>query len=157
MSREKLSLWPIFFVFFPKIYDMMIGDNLKKAFGKEGLIVKEVAKKAGISKGTIDNWLNKSKEPRINALYAVCKAINITMEQAVDGEAGLEYIRNLLRQDGLFWEPPPRLDGIMAILKDLDDEELAVATGAMRGAIQAMKEAKRGNKKGSTGTEDTTT
>jgi hypothetical protein len=35
----------------------------------------------------------------------------------------------------------------MAFLTSLNEEELAVATGAMRGAIQAMEEAKRGGGK----------
>jgi transcriptional regulator with XRE-family HTH domain len=74
----------------------MIGDNLKAAFNNKGLIVKEVARKSGISKGTIDNWVNKGKEPRINALYAVCKVVNITMEQTIEGEDELEYVRSLI-------------------------------------------------------------
>jgi transcriptional regulator with XRE-family HTH domain len=107
----------------------MIGDNLKTAFSNEGLIVKEVAKKSGISKGTIDNWVNKGKEPRIHALYAVCKAINITLEQAVDGDAGAEYVRGYVQEQGWGFSPPEHIAGIVEAASMLSDEQLDYVMG----------------------------
>jgi transcriptional regulator with XRE-family HTH domain len=126
----------------------MIGDNLKKAFNNEGLIVKEVAKKSGISKGTIDNWVNKGKEPRINALYAVCKAVNITLEQAVDDEAGAEYVRQWAGREGRVYSPPDRIADIVEGLSLLDDGELDMIRGAI---VAAVKRKKRTEPEGSAG------
>lgn len=51
------------------------------------MIVEEVAEKSGVKKRTIDKWVgNKATEPKVKALYDVCKALNITVEELITGK-----------------------------------------------------------------------
>jgi transcriptional regulator with XRE-family HTH domain len=120
----------------------MIKENLRLAFDSAGLIVKEVSKLSGVNKYTLDNWLNKNKEPQANALYLVCKSINITMEQAVDGERGAEYVRQWARKQGGLWEPPEHIADIVTDLLVLDDSQLDM----IRASAHIAAESKRGPK-----------
>ncbi len=99
----------------------MISENLKLAVKKANLVVKEVAELSGVSKGTIDNWLSESKNktPRAYDLYAVCKALNITMEQAVDGDAGIEYVLSIFH---LSQELTPQEQAIIMAYRQMTDK-----------------------------------
>jgi transcriptional regulator with XRE-family HTH domain len=78
----------------------MLRDNLKAAISKSGLIVKEIAAKSEVKKRTIDKWVGISAtEPKVNDLYKVCKVLSVTMEWVVDGEAGSEYVRTIVRSN----------------------------------------------------------
>ncbi|MDR1903134.1 MAG: hypothetical protein LBQ88_12755 [Treponema sp.] len=115
----------------------MLKDNLKAAFSEKKLYVKEVAARSGVKKATIDNWLSeaKTKEPRAVDLYSVCRAVSITMEQAIDGEAGAEYVRAWAQRDGKVWQPPARIADIVEDIKNLEDRDLDI----IRGTIQPMR------------------
>jgi transcriptional regulator with XRE-family HTH domain len=121
----------------------MICENLKSAFSARNLYVKEVAAKSGVKKGTIDNWLSasKTKEPRAIDLYAVCRAVHITMEEAVDGEAGERYLRELIREKGWAFAPPERISNIVNAASELSDEQL----GYVMGLINTMLNSKKKN------------
>jgi transcriptional regulator with XRE-family HTH domain len=114
---------------------------LKSAFKIRNLYVKEVAVKSGVKKGTIDNWLSasKTKEPRAIDLYAVCRAVHITMEEAVDGEAGEEYLRELVKERGWAFPPPERIADMVKAAEELSDEQL----GYVMGLINAMLNSKK--------------
>jgi transcriptional regulator with XRE-family HTH domain len=119
----------------------MLKENLKAAFTASKLYVKEVSAASGVKKGTIDNWLSaKSKEPRAIDLYAVCRAVNITMEQALDGETGVEYVRQWAQKVGGVWKPPDKIADIVEDLLVLDDTELKM----IRSAAHTAAEEKRG-------------
>jgi len=78
----------------------MLRDNLKSAISNSGMIVKEIAAKSGVNKRTIDKWVGISgTEPKVNDLYKVCKVLVTTMEWLVDGEAGAEYVRGIVKKD----------------------------------------------------------
>jgi transcriptional regulator with XRE-family HTH domain len=134
-----VKIWHFCLFFFPKIRDMMITRNLRAAFKNAGLIVKEVSSLSGVSKYTIDNWLNKNKEPQASALYLVCKSIQITMEQAIDGEAGVEYVRQWVKKGGKVYTPPDHIADIVQGLVQLDDLELAMIRGAVLAAVDRKK------------------
>jgi transcriptional regulator with XRE-family HTH domain len=123
----------------------MLKDNLKSAFASRNLYVKEVAAKAKVKKATIDNWLSasKTKEPRSLDLYAVCRAINITMEQAIDGEAGLEYVRSVLKEDGTLFAPPERISDIVRDVLNLTDDELVPVRGVISAIVENKKRGQR--------------
>jgi transcriptional regulator with XRE-family HTH domain len=114
----------------------MIRENLKSAFAACNLYVKEVSAKSGVKKATIDNWLaaSKTKEPRALDLYAVCRAVHITMEEAVDGEAGERYLRERVREKGWAFTPSDRMADIVEAAGKLSDEQL----GYVRGLIKTM-------------------
>ena len=103
----------------------MLRKNLKAAFSKSGMIVKEIASKSGVNKRTIDKWVGAEEtEPKVNDLYAVCKTIGITIEWAVAGDKGLDYVRQLIAKEGKLWESPERIREIVKVLEGLDDNTL---------------------------------
>jgi transcriptional regulator with XRE-family HTH domain len=137
-----------FYAFFwfnlPKIFSKMIATNLRGAFEASGLTVRAIAAKARVKKRTIDDWVGVRKtEPRACDLYAVCKAVCITMEQAVDGEAGMKYVRDYVRKTGGVWEAPEQIADIVADLLLLDDGQLDM----IRASAHTAAEKKRGCEK----------
>jgi transcriptional regulator with XRE-family HTH domain len=124
-------------------YNRMVRDNLKTAFDNSGMYVREIAAKSGVKKATIDNWMSasKTKEPRAIDLYAVCRAVGITMEQAVDGEDGERYIRECAEKKGWAFAAPERVEDIVANAGKLSDKQLDY----VRGLIKTMLDSGDGN------------
>jgi transcriptional regulator with XRE-family HTH domain len=119
----------------------MLRENLKAAIAKSGMIVKEIAVKSGVNKRTIDKWVGVSKtEPKVNDLYKVCKVLSVTMEWLVDGEAGAEYMRKIVRNDPKAIQVPDRISPIVEGLLFLDDKEL----NAIRASVEVLSEVKKG-------------
>jgi transcriptional regulator with XRE-family HTH domain len=118
----------------------MLRDNLKTAITSSGLIVKEIAAKSGVNKRTIDKWVGVSATvPMVNDLYNVCKVLAVTMEWAIDGEEGTEFVKAVLGNDPFSVQVPDRIKDIVGNLLLLDDNELV--------GIRASAEALAGNKK----------
>jgi transcriptional regulator with XRE-family HTH domain len=119
----------------------MLRDNLKAAIAKSGMIVKEIAAKSGVKKRTIDKWVGASEtEPKVNDLYKVCKVLVTTIEGLVDGEAGAEYVRGIVRNDPMAIQVPDRIYPIVEGLLLLDDKEL----NAIRASVEVLSEVKKG-------------
>jgi transcriptional regulator with XRE-family HTH domain len=119
----------------------MIKENLKVAFTDSKLYVKEIAVKSGVNKSTIDGWMSaRAYEPRPIDLYAVCKVVGITMEQAIDGDDGVAYVLQWAQKTGGVWKPPDKIADIVEDLLVLDDTELNM----IRSAAHTAAEEKRG-------------
>jgi transcriptional regulator with XRE-family HTH domain len=119
----------------------MIKENLKVAFAASNLYVKEIAAKSGVNKSTIDGWMSaRAYEPRPIDLYAVCKVVDITIEQAIDGDAGIAYVRQWAKKDGRVYSPPEHIADIVEGLSLLDDNELDM----IRGAVMTVVDRKKG-------------
>jgi transcriptional regulator with XRE-family HTH domain len=104
----------------------MLRDNLKSAITNSGMIVKEIAAKSGVKKRTIDKWVGaEATEPKINDLYKVCQILGITVEWAVAGESGVEYLRKAIRNDPISIHVPDRIFPIVKGLLLLDDRDLS--------------------------------
>jgi transcriptional regulator with XRE-family HTH domain len=126
----------------------MIQENLKAAFLASKLYVKEIAAKSGVNKSTIDGWIStRAYEPRPIDLYAVCKVVDITIEQVIDGDAGAEYVRQWARREGKVYSPPDQIADIVQGLSLLDDNELDM----IRGAVAAVVDRKKGTGTGTNG------
>jgi transcriptional regulator with XRE-family HTH domain len=111
----------------------MIRENLKAAIGKSGLFVKEVAAKSGVKKRTIDKWVGSEEtEPKVIDIYKVCVALQTTMEEIVDGEAGEQYLREYIREKGWAFSPPPRIAGIVEAVNRLSNEQLDYVMGLIK-------------------------
>jgi transcriptional regulator with XRE-family HTH domain len=66
----------------------MLRENLRKAVKESGLYVKEVSARSGVSKRTIDKWLEReSINPRAADLYRVARALGKTVEELLTGQA----------------------------------------------------------------------
>jgi transcriptional regulator with XRE-family HTH domain len=114
----------------------MIQENLKAAFVASKLYVKEIATKSGVNKSTIDGWIStRAYEPRPIDLYAVCKVVDITMEQVIDGDAGAEYVRQWAKREGKVYSPPDQIADIVNALKELSSHDLNIVRGTINGIL----------------------
>lgn len=68
--------------------DMSFRENLKSELTYQGMLVKELAEKTGISKRTLDNYLReKGSIPPVDAAVKIARALNVTVEYlAAEGE-----------------------------------------------------------------------
>lgn len=61
-------------------------ENLKAELEYQGILVKELAEKSGISKKTIDHYLiSNPREPLVSNAVAIAKALNVSVEYLVTG------------------------------------------------------------------------
>ena len=61
-------------------------ENLRSELDFQGLTVKELSKKTGIIKGTLDNYLGvRSSIPPADIAVKIAKALNVSVEYLVTG------------------------------------------------------------------------
>lgn len=66
---------------------MSFRDNLKCELSYQGLLVKELATMTGISKKTLDNYLNaRGYTPSADAAVKIAQALGVSVEYLVTGE-----------------------------------------------------------------------
>ena len=122
----------------------MLRNNLRTAIADSGLIVKEIAAKSGVKKRTIDKWVGiEANEPKVNDLYNVCMVLKTTMEWIVNGEAGTEYVKSIIKNDPRAVQVPDRIFPIVEGLLLLDDRELS----AILANVHALTRDKKGTQK----------
>ena len=74
-------------------------ENLKSELSYQNILVKELAALTGISKNTIDNYVNVRKYmPSADAAVKIAKALGVTVEYLVTGEEG-NYNKSLQNQE----------------------------------------------------------
>lgn len=62
-------------------------ENLRDEIAYQGLLIKEVAGKAGISPGTISNYLKENSSiPSADVAVKIAKALNVSVEYLVLGK-----------------------------------------------------------------------
>jgi len=65
-------------------------ENLKSELNYKGMLVKELAQKTGISKHTLDNYLNvREIIPTLDIAIKIAKALNVSVEYLATGEETL--------------------------------------------------------------------
>ena len=65
-------------------------ENLKEELKYQGMIVKELAYKSGIPKGTIDHYLaEKSTAPIAENAVKIAQALGVTVEYLVTGKTSI--------------------------------------------------------------------
>jgi hypothetical protein len=96
---------------------------------------------------TVESWISKSRpyHPELLTAIALAKVLNITVEELVDGEAGSEYVRKVLRNDPKAIQVPERLSSVVDALLLLDEKELI----GIRANVEALAAVKKGKAKGS--------
>ncbi|GMO40422.1 MAG: hypothetical protein Pg6C_01240 [Treponemataceae bacterium] len=64
-------------------------ENLKSELLYSGMLVKELAEKSGVSKYSIDNYLNKRGQvPSVEAAVKIAAALGVSVEYLVTGQEG---------------------------------------------------------------------
>ncbi|MCL2380307.1 MAG: helix-turn-helix domain-containing protein [Treponema sp.] len=62
-------------------------ENLKSELAYQGMLVKELAEKTGISRHTLDNYLNvRERIPTADVAVKIARALGVTVEYLVTGE-----------------------------------------------------------------------
>ena len=62
-------------------------ENLKSELAYRGMLVKELAKKTGMSRHTLDNYLNvREHTPTLDAAVKIAKALQVSVEYLATGE-----------------------------------------------------------------------
>ena len=75
-------------------------ENLKSELQYKDMMVKELALKTGISRHTIDNYLNvRSHTPTIEAAVKIAKALDVSVEFLVTGAEPIKDISHLSNED----------------------------------------------------------
>jgi len=104
-------------------------ENLKSELSYQGILVKELANMTGISKKTIDNYLNVRKYmPSADAAVKIAQALGVSVEYLVTGEESSSVktpfgpeIRGLIQNFKLLSEFDRKLVvNIVQILKNRD-------------------------------------
>ena len=69
-------------------------ENLKDEIAYQGLLIKEVAVKAGLKPNTLSNYLRKNSSiPSADIAVKIAQALNVSVEYLVTGEE-LEQLQN---------------------------------------------------------------
>ncbi len=95
---------------------MSFRENLKSELTYQGMLVKELAEKTGISKRTLDNYLReKGSIPPVDAAVKIARALNVTVEYlAAEGEekSNSNGEKNQIELFRKYFESLKKLDGL---------------------------------------------
>ena len=58
----------------------MVGEKIKLYLKEHGIAQTHIAKRAGISKARLYNYLNKGREPDCIIYYKICKELKVPYE-----------------------------------------------------------------------------
>jgi transcriptional regulator with XRE-family HTH domain len=114
---------------------------------------KWLARESGVGRTAINNGIAKlnklepkgreiKNSPSVDNSYAIARALAVTIEELVDGEAGAEYVRQWARQDGKVYRPPERIADIVDLLSRLTDRDLEVIRMSAKTMLGLDKETK---------------
>ena len=80
MSSVNYAVWLM-------MYLMGFKENLKSELAHQDMLVKELAEKTGISRHTLDNYLNvRERMPTADVAVKIAKALGVTVEYLVLGD-----------------------------------------------------------------------
>jgi hypothetical protein len=106
---------------------------LEKKQGREALTIA-----LDIPESTSSSW--RTSRPKADDIYRIARYLNKTVEELVDGEDGLAYVRQWARTDGKVYEPPERIADIVVSLKKLTDRDLDIVRGTISGMLGKRSE-----------------
>ena len=72
---------------------MSFKENLKSELSYQGVLVKELATKTGISRRTLDNYLReKSSLPPVDVAVKIANALNVSVEYLATGKEKSDFV-----------------------------------------------------------------
>jgi transcriptional regulator with XRE-family HTH domain len=91
-------------------------ENLKSELSYSGMLVKELAARSGVSKRTLDNYLNiRSRIPSADIAVKIAKVLGVPVEYLVTGD------ETLLEKRVAFENPESR--AFLKLFNNLDPED----------------------------------
>jgi hypothetical protein len=102
---------------------------------------KAITFECGLTSNAFSRGIERKSDPGVSTAYRLARSVNKTIEELVDGDSGLEYVRSVLKEDGALFAPPERIADIVEGIMGLSDDELA----PIRGALKAMLDRKDGS------------
>lgn len=107
-------------------------ENLKDELKYQGMLVKELADKTGIPKGTIDHYLaEKNTAPIAENAVKIAQALNVSVEYLVTGKD------SILNNEDIQYPPQVRL--LTTKLSRMNDKQLHFAQEVLELIEKDMK------------------
>jgi hypothetical protein len=123
---------------------MSFWENLKERISAEGTTQEWVSGKVGVHPVTFRRWVSKQIMPNADQAVIIARSLKTTVEYLVDGEAGSEYIRRIVANEGGAYRPPDRIAPIvedLSVLSDSQVNDLRTSVRALAAARRAKNEA----------------
>lgn len=111
-------------------------DRRRKEIHKER---KAIVDECNLAPNAFTTGIKRHGSPTVTIAYVCARAVQSSIEELVDGEAGAEYILNLVQEQGKYWEAPKRFADIAEALNYLNDYELAIIRSALKPMIEKKK------------------
>jgi len=91
-------------------------ENVKSELSYSGMLVKELAEKSGVSKFSLDNYLNaRGQSPSVDTGVKIAKALGVSVEYLVTGKE--------TKQPGKNQKSSNDVRAIARLAEQLDDEK----------------------------------
>ena len=122
--------------------------NLEDARIKAKKERKTIEKECNLANNAFTQGIKRASSPSVDLAYQLARAVGMTIEELVDGKAGAEYVRQMVKNDPGAIQVPDRISSIVKSLLLLEETEL---TG-IRANAEALVKAKKGKPVRKTGT-----
>lgn len=77
---------------------MKLKENLRKLLDERGITIAAAARKAGVSKSTLNDWANGSNPKDLNQVKKLCDAFNLTVDSLCFGATHKKSERSILTE-----------------------------------------------------------
>jgi len=104
--------------------DSLFWKNLEKARERTGIERKAIEQECNLANNAFTQGLRRNSSPSVDISYRLAKAVGMTVEELVGGEAGLEYVLRIVRNNPRAVRVPDRIFPVVECLLLLDDKEL---------------------------------
>jgi len=122
-------------------------ENLEKARIKAGIERKAIEKSLNISNNAFSRGTAEKNSPSVDRAFQLAKSVNLSMEELVAGEEGLNYIRDIILSEPELIRVPPKIRPIVECLLLLNKRDLK----GILAQVSVLAEDKKGNILESTG------
>lgn len=110
---------------------------------------KDIEAECNLQNNAFTQGLKRKSSPSVDLAYKLAVAVNLTIEELVNGEAGLEYVRRVIKNDPRAVQVPEHIFPIVEGLLLLDDRDLS----GILAHVDALTKEKKGKSKPKTDTE----
>jgi hypothetical protein len=114
--------------------DMTFWTRLKKQIKICNQTQEGVSASIEVPFGTFRKWMTRKTYPDAHEITRLAVLLKTTVEELVDGEAGVEYVRRVVHP-----KLPSRIAAIVEDLMLLDDNELDIIQAATHTAAETKK------------------